>query len=203
MGKSQRDRLQERRDRERRREIIQWTFGTVLVLGFILFLIFRPAPGQAPIVGDQNPGVGTYIPPESADHVADGEPVDTPTDPPTSGTHYASPMPAGVYTVDSPEYLNATHDGYLIHSLEHGYIIFWYNCDLISEENCSSLLAEVQDTMDKYNDVKLIAFPRPTIEVPLVLTSWGYMQEMETFDRGLAEDFIETNRRLAPEPQGS
>ena len=29
-------------------------------------------------------------------------------------------------------------EGYLVHNLEHGYAIFWYNCDLLSAEECSS-----------------------------------------------------------------
>ncbi len=204
MAKTQRDRLQKRRDREKRREVIQWTVGTVLVLAFIVFLIFRPRPEAISNdqIGTPGIGVGTFVPVQSADHVPDGAPVDSPTDPPTSGTHYGAPMLAGFYTEESPEYLDSTHDGYLIHSLEHAYVIFWYNCDLLSADECTSLLDQVQEVMDRFNGAKLIAFPRPSLEVPLVMTSWGYLQEFETFDPNLAEQFIETNRRFAPEPQG-
>ena len=130
----------------------------------------------------------------------DGEQVEAPSDPPTSGSHYADPMPAGFYTKNSPEYLADNHDGYLIHSLEHGYVVFWYNCDLLDEQGCQDLQADIRSTMDEYNGFKLIAFPRPSITAPLVMTSWGYMQEFETFDAGLAERFIEVNPDLAPEP---
>ena len=46
----------------------------------------------------------------------------------------------------------------------------------------------------------MITFPRPSITAPLVMTSWGYMQEFETFDAGLAERFIEVDPDFALEP---
>jgi hypothetical protein len=161
--------------------------GIIGIIGLMVWEEFRP-------------GLGTEIPMVRADHVPDGDPVESPSDPPTSGSHYGSPMPAGFYTTESPEYLSGDHDGYLIHSLEHGYIVFWYNCDLLSDTECESLLADITATMDKFNGHKLIAFPRPTISVPLVMTSWSYLLEMETYDARLAERFIKLNAPLAPEP---
>lgn len=204
MSSKQRLRIQNRRDKARRKEMIQWTIGTALVLAFILFLIFRPK-SAAPLVTDyqlqpRGEGVGTLVPVEMADHIPDGEPVDTPSDPPTSGSHYVVPMDAGFYTQSSPEYLDQNHDGHLIHSMEHGYVIFWYNCNLLTDESCTALLDQVQTVMDQYDGFKLIAFPRPTLEKPLVMTSWGYYQEFDTFDPDLAVLFIETNQPLAPEP---
>jgi hypothetical protein len=196
--------MKARRKKEKRKETITWTVGTVLVLGFILFLIFRPQPEtQANTEYQLQPrgeGVGTLIPPETADHIPDGDPVDSPSDPPTSGTHYVTPMGAGFYTVNSPEYLDIHHDGYLIHSMEHGYVIFWYNCNLLTEDSCNTLQDEIKSVMDEFNGFKVIAFPRPTLDKPLVMTSWGYMQEFDAFDRDLAVRFVETNQPLAPEP---
>lgn len=146
------------------------------------------------------PGIGTKITALRADHVGDGEIVDSPTDPPTSGSHYASPMPAGFYTKESPEYVSGDYDGYILHSLEHGYITFWYNCDLLDVESCSTLLSDIQETMDEFNGHKLIAFPRPSISFPLVMTSWEQLQEFETYDAGLARKFIQINQPRAPEP---
>ncbi len=204
MQSNQRQRVKARRNKEKRKEIITWTIGTALVLAFILFLIFRPQPETQANTGYQlqprGEGVGTLIPVKTADHIPDGDPVDTPTDPPTSGSHYVTWTDAGFYTVNSPEYLDLYHDGHLIHSMEHGYVIFWYNCNLLTEESCNTLLDDVQSVMNQFNGYKVIAFPRPSLEKPLVMTSWGYMQEFDTFDRDLAVQFIETNQPLAPEP---
>jgi len=197
--------MKTRRQRSRRRQILLGSALAVVVIGLVGLLVFQAgkqddhASADSPATG----GVGDYIPIETIDHVPDGQPVTSPSDPPTSGTHYGVSMPAGFYQTDSPEYLDPTHDGYLIHSLEHGYIIFWYNCDLLDDESCSALQADIQAVMDEFQGVKLIAFPRPTIDVPLVMTSWGYLQKFDSFDFDLAVNFIETNRPLAPEPFGT
>jgi len=205
MKQSQRQRMSNRRQEARRRQFFLWAgvsvVGIVLV-GLIMFQSGRQ-DDQASAEDLATAGVGEYVPIESIDHVEDGQPVTSPSDPPTSGTHYGVSMQAGFYQTNSPEYLDPTHDGYLIHSLEHGYIIFWYNCDLIDADSCSALQEDIQTVMDEFDGLKLIAFPRPSIDVPLVMTSWGYLQEFQSFDRDLAVDFIETNRPLAPEPFGT
>lgn len=164
--------------------------GVVAMIGFLVW-------------SDIKPGIGTEIAVLRSDHVDDGEPVESPSDPPTSGSHYGNPMPAGFYTENSPEYLSTNHDGYLIHSLEHGYVVFWYNCEILDEQSCGTLLSNIQAVMDKFNGFKLIAFPRPSITVPLVMTSWGQLQEFQTFDSALAEKFIKINQPRAPEPGAS
>ena len=205
MKGSQRQRMKSRRQQAKRRQTVLWSVLAVVVIGMVGMIVFQSGKEDDHASADntQTGGVGEYIPVETTDHVEDGQPVTSPSDPPTSGTHYGVSMPAGFYQPDSPEYLNPTHDGYLIHSLEHAYIIFWYNCDLLDDESCSALKADIQAVMDEFQGNKLIAFPRPTIDVPLVMTSWGYLQRFQSFDPDLAVDFIETNRPLAPEPFGT
>ena len=204
MSPSQRQRIENKRRQAKRQQTIIWSIVSVVILGVVAFVVFQ-SPGEddhTHAVSFPKEGVGTLVPPVSADHVPDGSPVESPSDPPSSGTHYATPMPAGFYETNSPEYLNPTHDGYLIHSLEHGYVIFWYNCDLLDEQSCTTLKADIQEVMDEFNGIKLIAFPRPSLSVPLVMTSWGHLQEFETFDHDLASAFVEVNQPLAPEPEG-
>lgn len=186
-----------------RRELIQKRrrsrkIRTGLVVSAIIVAVFS-------LIGliiwrEVRPGIGTKITALRADHFKDGDPVESPTDPPTSGSHYGSPMQAGFYTEESPEYVAGDHDGYILHSLEHGYVTFWYNCDLLKEQECDSLLSDIRKTMDEFNGQKLIAFPRPSISHPLVMTSWEQLQEFETYDADLARKFIKVNQPRAPEP---
>jgi hypothetical protein len=185
-----RKRLQKKRQQQQKKTnltIAGIVIGVAAILGLIVWREVRPA-------------IGSEVEVLRSDHVEVGAPVESPTDPPTSGSHYASPMPAGFYTKESPEYLSGDHDGYLIHSLEHGYVVFWYNCDLLEEQSCTTLLSDIQGVMDDFNGFKLIAFPRPSISAPLVMTAWGQLQEFEAFDVKLAEEFIKVNRPRAPEP---
>lgn len=161
--------------------------GLVAIIGIFAWRELKPVPWSEVEV-------------TRADHIPDGEPIESPTDPPTSGSHYGAPLEAGFYTEESPEYLSGDYDGYIVHGHEHGYVTFWYNCDLIDEASCDQLISDIQDVMDEFNGFKLVAFPRSSLTVPLVMTAWSQIQEFETFDGRQAEQFIRTNRLLAPEP---
>ena len=56
--------------------------------------------------------------------------------------------------------------------------------------------------MEKANMYKVIAYPWPKIDVPVVITSWGRMLSMEKFDPDLAFTYVKKYREKSPEPQG-
>jgi hypothetical protein len=80
-------------------------------------------------------------------------------------------------------------------------VIFWYNCELLEENACSRLKDQVQDAMDEVDNFKVIAFPWTSIDVPLVMTSWGKLQRFESFDVDAGVQFVRANLNHAPEPQ--
>lgn len=192
----EKSRRQAKRDQFRRKQTLETWGGRVLIGAVILLVIvfswvllsnsFRGNEGQA-------------VPTEEAEHVPEGTIVQYSSDPPTSGAHYDGTMPSGFYeegqvTVPFPE-------GYIVHSLEHGYVVFWYNCTLLQPAECETLKNEIKAVMDEYNGLKLIAFPRSSIQFPVVLTSWGYMLEMTSFDAEAAGNYIEANRSRPPAPE--
>jgi hypothetical protein len=62
------------------------------------------------------------------------------------------------------------------------------------------LKVEIQEAMDRVDNTKVIAFPWDSIEEPVVMTSWGQMLRLDTFDVDRAVGFVERNRYRAPEP---
>lgn len=86
--------------------------AVTIIFGGLLVWLFvessKPLPGQK--IADLG-----------RDHVPPGTKVDYNSNPPTSGSHFADWVKSGVY--ETPK-----EDGYLIHSLEHGYVIMSYNC---------------------------------------------------------------------------
>jgi hypothetical protein len=162
---------------------------TLLVLagiGLTAFLAFDNAQTgeKVPIMSDTS-------------HILEGtDPNPYNSNPPTSGIHYSEDLKPGFYTENTYEY----PEGYLVHNLEHGYIIFWYNCSLLSDTECSTLKSQIKAVMDEKNNFKLIAYPWQKTDVPLVLTSWGRILPMESFDRDAALDFYRRNINKAPEP---
>jgi hypothetical protein len=134
-------------------------------------------------------------------HVQEGtDPGPYNSDPPTSGKHYDPTYQAGFYDESDTETQNLHPEGFLVHNLEHGYVIFWYNCNLLDEQECTDLKTQIQGVMDEAGGTKLIAFPRESIEEPVVMTSWGRMLRFEEFDPAQARDFIQRNLNKAPEP---
>lgn len=86
--------------------------GIVIVAGFWLWKeITKPLPGQ--MMADMG-----------REHITDISDVAYNTNPPTSGSHFPIWAKKGVYD-------RVISDGYLIHSLEHGYVVVSYNCGKI------------------------------------------------------------------------
>ncbi len=190
--KSRRQMVREKRERQKAVTRITWIVIAAVVivgLGYVLWIAVRPASGQSiPVMADTG-------------HVEDGtNPGPFNSDPPTSGRHYASEFEAGIYEATSPEYEHPYPEGYLVHNLEHGYVIFWYNCQLLDEQGCQTLKSQIRDVLGEQNNFKVIGFPRDSIDVPVVATSWGQMQSFERFDPNQANAFVARNRNKAPEP---
>lgn len=91
---------------------------TILIIGFLILVSII---GWA-FIESSKPLPGTKYPDLGRDHVPITEKVEYNSNPPTSGKHNPDWIRAGVYET-------VKEDAYLIHSLEHGYVIMSYNCD--------------------------------------------------------------------------
>lgn len=92
--------------------IIGSVAGVVLIAAVLWWAVTesnKPLPGQA-------------VSEMGRDHVTDIYGIDYNSNPPTSGKHFPIWAKPGVYD-------RVISDGYLIHSLEHGYIVISYNCE--------------------------------------------------------------------------
>jgi len=188
-SKSNRQKIHERHRRQKIKTNLMWGGIGVVVIAIFSIIIWqgvRPAAGKS-----------IQIMTESSQHIPmDSDPGEYNSDPPTSGPHYAEEARAGFY--DSNNYQFPA--GYLVHNLEHGYVIFWYNCDLLDETGCADLKEQIKTAMDDLGGTKLIAYPWPSLDVPLVMTSWGRLQRLETFDSEQVKAFYRANLNRAPEP---
>ena len=143
------------------------------------------------------PRAGETMPIMQSTHIPkDSDPGQYNSDPPTSGPHYADELDAGFYETNNYQY----PAGYLTHNLEHGYIIFWYNCAKLDEGACVELKSQLKSLIDEFNNVKVIAYPWDSLDVPVAMTSWGRLQKMETLDMDQARAFYKTNLNRSPEP---
>lgn len=184
-GKREQRRAQQRRQQVRTKLI--WSGLGLGVLAIIGFMVWQ---GVRPRIGEEIPIMTSpHIPPDS-------DPGEYNSDPPTSGPHYSNEAQAGFYDANSYQY----PAGYLVHNLEHGYIIYWYNCGLLDEAACSDLKSQIKSVMDEFNNVKVIAYPWDSLDVPVAMTSWGRLEKMETFNAAQARAFYRSNLNRSPEP---
>jgi Protein of unknown function (DUF3105) len=184
---------QAKKQQKKKKQVLNWVIWgglAVVVLGVVGYVVFsrtQPAVGENVAVMADN------------SHVTEGtNPGPYSTDPPTSGPHYANEMNAGFYNEGDQQSPHPA--GYLVHNLEHGYVIFWYNCSVVKDQDCANLKMSIKSVMDQANNFKVIAYPWPSIDVPVVMTSWGHIQKFANFDPKPAYDFVLGNRNKAPEP---
>ena len=184
---SKRQQMRARQHRQQLKGSLIWGglgLGVLAIIGLIVWQGVRPRTGEE-------------IPIMTSTHIAvDSDPGEYNSDPPTSGPHYPDEAQAGFHETNTYQY----PAGYLVHNLEHGYIIFWYNCSLLNETACTELKSQIKSVLDEFNNVKVIAYPWDSIDVPVALTSWGRLQKMETFDAAQARTFYKTNLNKSPEP---
>ena len=193
---TKRQEFRQQRERQQRRQMLVWAGIGILALLLVGGFIWRGvSQGSLVEVGEKVP-----VSPGYENHIEEGtDPGPFSTDPPAGGRHFARDLEAGFYDDAFAATLGEYPEGRLVHNLEHGYVIFWYNCDLLSAEACETLKAEIRQVMDKFGGSELIAFPWKSLEVPVAMTSWDRLQRFETFDPALAERFIRANQNQSPE----
>src|SRR3989344_6589979 len=100
--------------------------------------------------------------------------------PPTSGPHWVGVAGPGIKNEPVPDEL-------VLHSMEHGAAVVWYREGLEQ--------SELDKIKEAFNDAsgKKIMLARADLDVPVALTSWGYLLKLETIDTEKIKEFIETN----------
>lgn len=200
MTKSTRERIKAKRRIGRARSIFIGVLIAVPAIAGVAWLA-NQARGRQSGEFVEIPQVQVVEVMSSAAHVADDtDPGPYNSDPPTSGRMYVSPAVAGFNDVGDVESFGEYPAGSLVHSLEHGHVIFWYNCDVLSQSECEAMKDGIKQVIRAAGTFKVIAFPWPSIEEPLVMTSWGRMLRFDEFDAEIAEQFVRNFRLQAPEP---
>jgi hypothetical protein len=118
----------------------------------------------------------------------DGERATYNTTPPTSGPHYARPVPVGIYAGPIPNERQ-------VHNLEHGHVLVQYR-DLAPEQ-----VAELEAIV-RADPLMVLLAPYPDMDPRLALTAWGRIQTCDAWDPGipaLVRAFVRANRDRAPE----
>ena len=120
--------------------------------------------------------------------------------PATSGPHWGTPANWGVYTTPQSE-------SQLIHNLEHGGIVIWYDSERVDAEGVAALTDFVNSQVSTgiSGRFKFILSPwggTDPLPSPIVATAWRWLLELETADTGVINDFARAHYQESPEPNG-
>lgn len=195
LEKQQRRAAEEERRREqqkaaRKRNLVTLVIALVVIVLVATLVIQNrdESGGNLPSVGRGEAGCT-----EIEEHDIEGqEHVDvTPqyqTNPPTSGNHLQTPASPGFFD-------EAVDPGAVVHNMEHGQIIFWYD-----PEAPPDVIDAIEAAVDQQFDASL-AIPWDEIESPynFAMTAWGASQHCREVSQSVVDAFREEYQGRGPE----
>jgi hypothetical protein len=116
------------------------------------------------------------------------------SNPPSSGNHY--PIWSAYES-----YSSAIPEGFWVHDLEHGAVVFSYNCPA----GCTSDVAAAQSLIDGLPDdpacdpsqgnprVRMVMTPDPNLQVKFAASSWGWTLRADCFDPDAFGAFVKAH----------
>lgn len=144
-------------------------------------------------------GVEITFPNEGAQHVPFGEQVTYESNPPASGPHWsqsgAAPVAAGLYE-------SALEEEQWVHNLEHGYVVFLYDC----RGPCQpALLDDLQELLnaappsETFGNTKLVIAPYSGLPFLFTAVAWDRQLHLDTLDQAALLDFYSRYVDQGPE----
>lgn len=178
---------QERKRKQRQYLIIGGGIAAAVVILIGVVLLLRPPTGEPPLTSSGNATCDNLLTleDEGRGHLNPGETPTYKQVPPTSGTHNPVWAQAGVYgdNVDVTQ---------LVHSLEHGYIILYYNG--ASQQEIQQLINyQAQDP------TKMIVAPYPNMPSKIALVAWDHIQRCNGVNTQAIYSFVSQFRNQGPE----
>lgn len=132
-----------------------------------------------------------------APHIAACTPITYATNPPTSGPHY--PIWAAFKWYDAP-----VPRGFTVHSMEHGAVVFSYNCP----DGCADELGALAAFLDARPadplcsaplKARIIVTPDPLIDTKFAAAAWGAYYKGDCLDFAALGAFMDMYYAKAPE----
>jgi len=164
--------------------------GALVIAGLSAILIFAllaPATSES---------VGVAQTMDGQQHVPACVPGNYSSVPPTSGCHMDTPAEWGVYP-------SAQDPVQLIHNLEHGGIVIWYQADQVTADQIAALETYTRswNGTERY---KVIVSPWSGSDFghPIAILAWTWLLYLDDVDTDLMDRFVDQHYGDSPEPGG-
>jgi hypothetical protein len=170
--------------------------GGVLVVGVVLIVV------ALVVFSKPDASIGIPQPDKGGTHVQDGTDVRGSNPdaygslPATSGPHWADPDDWGVYTTPQAE-------SQVVHNLEHGGIVVWYQPDKLDAAGVAQLTQWANQQL-RGAQFKVILSPWSGADFghPIAVTAWNYLLYQDAVDIGQISGFLQAHYQRSPEPNG-
>lgn len=163
----------------RNRRLIIGAGIAILLVGAIIFFATRPPPVALASV--------ETFPDQGQAHLGANDPAPTyNSDPPTSGPHASSSAACGIYR-------EAVPDVNLVHDLEHGVVVIYYN-----PETAAEVRADIEN-FARDAGTHVIVVPREGMGNPITLTAWTHLLRLPGYDRSAIAAFYGEYAQRGPE----
>lgn len=161
----------------------------VLLLALLLPPLGGCGGGSSP-ERNERPAVERFAD-EGREHIDPSEMPTYRTAPPTSGPHYPEPTLPGFYREETPR------PGNLVHALEHGNIVIYYDPVRVSAADQERIRALCEQYFGLFDGV--IAVPRTDPDYPVILTAWRARLRLPSYDTEHVAAFLDEFRGRGPE----
>ena len=132
------------------------------------------------------------FPNEGTDHVPSNQDVDYAQSPPLSGAHYSTATEGGFYEEPQPA-------GNIVHALEHGAVVIYYNESGMNESARTRLQAFADTHTGRWRSVIVMPNPSESAESDYVLTAWRNRLYMDSYDAQTVYGFLSEFLGRGPE----
>jgi hypothetical protein len=134
----------------------------------------------------------------TANHVTPCTYVDYASNPPSSGDHYPVPTQHKTYTTPVVR-------GFWVHNLEHGGVVFSYNCP----SGCDAEVAMLQAIIDAFPvdplceqsgfAKRVLMTPDPHLDVKFAASAWGFVLRSDCMNPSSFSTFLSAHYNMGPE----
>lgn len=158
------------------------------------------APAEAGAPGDSCSVVPTTVTGLAQTHIPACSTFNYPDNPPAGGPHYPIWAAYKSYTFPVPR-------GFWVHDLEHGAVVFSYNC-CASSAGCADEVARVQALIDAMPEDptcsapvsrRVVLTPDPLLDVRWGVSAWGFTLRADCVDEQLFREFYLNHYGHGPE----
>lgn len=142
--------------------------------------------------------IATFTAEDPAKHVPVDSEVQYNSEPPSIGDHYGSWMGWGFYDLE----LEAR---YFVHNMEHGGLVFLYNCDKLADPSqCDAFIQPIKDWIlaqpeDDGGAFRFVFGKRAALDVPFAAAAWGWTLRSTCVDTDALTEFKAARYRKGPE----